>query len=233
MAKLTSRSKAAAEKIGARGNGPYSPREAFDLLKELPQLKFKQSVDVSVNLGIDPKKGDQAVRGSSNLPHGLGKEIRVAVFAQGEKAGVAEEAGADVVGMDELVEQVRKGDFDFDVVIASPDAMPTVGKLGQVLGPKGLMPNPKTGTVTDNLAVAVKNAKAGQARFRADKGGIVHAPIGRLDFDTAKLQENLEALLGDLLKLKPPSAKGVYFKNVTVSSTMGPGLRIDVGALGF
>ena len=233
MAKLTRRDKAIAEKIGSGKDRLYVPGEAFNLLKELPELKFRQSVDVSISLGIDPKKGDQSVRGSSNLPHGLGKEVRVAVFAQGEKAGVAEEAGADAVGMDELVEQVRKGDFDFDVVIASPDAMPTVGKIGQVLGPRGLMPNPKTGTVTDNLAAAVKNAKVGQARFRADKGGVVHASIGRLDFDAVNLQENLEALLGELLKLKPPSTKGVYFKKVTVSSTMGPGLRIDVGALDF
>ena len=233
MARLTRRSKAAAEKIGADRNRLYAPGEAFNLLKELPRMKFKESVDVSISLGIDPKKGDQTVRGSSNLPHGLGKEVRVAVFAQGEKAGAAEKAGADTVGMEELAERARKGDFDFDVVIASPDAMPTVGKLGQVLGPKGLMPNPKSGTVTDNPAVAVKNAKAGQARFRADKGGIVHSSIGRLDFDATKLQENLETLLGDLFRLKPPSAKGIYFKNVTVSSTMGPGLRIDVGALDF
>ncbi len=233
MAKLTKRSKAAAEKIGADKNRLYAASEAFNLLKELPELKFTQSVDVSINLGIDPKKGDQVVRGASNLPHGLGKEVRVAVFAQGEKAEAAEEAGADAVGMDDLVEKVRAGDFDFDVVIAAPDAMPTVGKLGQLLGPRGLMPNPKTGTVTDNLAAAVKNAKAGQARFRADKSGIVHSSIGRLDFDAARLQENLEALLSEILKLKPSSTKGIYLKNVTVSSTMGPGLRIDFGALSF
>ena len=235
MAKLTKRGKAITEKVDVGGNNNnnklYTPSEAFTLLKELPQLKFKQSVDVSVRLGIDPKKGDQAVRGASNLPHGLGKEVRVAVFAQGEKAGAAEQAGADAVGLDDLAERVQKGDFDFDVVIASPDAMPTVGKLGQLLGPKGLMPNPKSGTVTDNLALAVRNAKSGQARFRTDKGGIVHSSIGRLDFDVAKLEENLHALVGELLKLKPPAAKGVYFRSIAVSSTMGPGLRIDVGAL--
>lgn len=209
----------------------YTPDEAFSLIKKLPQVKFKESVDVSVRLGIDPKKGDQTVRGASNLPHGLGKTVRVAVFAQGDKAQAAEDAGADAVGMDDLAERARKGDFPFDVVIASPDAMPAVGKLGQILGPKGLMPNPKAGTVTDNVAAAVKNAKAGQARFRADKGGIVHSSIGRVDFDAVKLRENLEALVADLIKAKPAAAKGVYFKSVTVSSTMGPGLRIDTGAL--
>ncbi len=223
------RMRAAGDKLGE--GKVYTPGEAFALLKELPRVKFRESVDVSVRLGIDPKKGEQVVRGVSNLPHGLGREVRVAVFAQGDKAQAAEDAGADAVGMDDLAERVQKGDFGFDVVIASPDAMPTVGKLGQVLGPKGLMPNPKAGTVTDNVAAAVRNAKAGQARFRADKASIVHSSIGRVDFEVSQLQENFDALVGDLIKEKPATAKGVYFKSVTVSSTMGPGLRIDTGAL--
>ena len=209
----------------------YAPAEAFALLKDLSRVKFRESVDISVCLGIDPKKGDQAVRGASNLPHGLGKEVRVAVFAQGEKAQVAEDAGADAVGMEDLAERVQKGDFDFDVVIASPDAMPAVSRLGQLLGPRGLMPNPKAGTVTDNVAGAVRNAKAGQARFRADKGGVVHASIGRIGFEVSQLQENFEAFVTDLVKARPASAKGAYLKSVTISSTMGPGLRIDTNAL--
>lgn len=232
MAKLSKRRKLILEKTGGSSDRLYTPDEAFGLLKELPQPGFNQSVDASFRLGIDPKKGDQTVRGSSNLPHGLGKEVRVAVFAQGEKAQAAEDAGADAVGMDDLAQRVQQGSFRFDVVIAAPDAMPVVGKLGQFLGPKGLMPNPRTGTVTDNLASAIKSVKAGQARFRADKGGVVHASIGRLDFEVAALRDNLAALADDLFRLKPPAAKGVYFRSVTVSSTMGPGLRIDVGALG-
>ena len=230
MAKPGKRMRAAKEQLPE--GKIYAPAEAFALLKGLPGAKFKESVDVSVCLGIDAKKGEQVVRGASNLPHGLGKEVRVAVFAQGEKAQAAEAAGADAVGMDDLAERVNKGDFDFDVVIASPDAMPTVGKLGQQLGPRGLMPNPKSGTVTDNVAVAVKNAKAGQARFRADKGGIVHSSIGRMGFEVSQLQENFDALIGDLLHARPATAKGVYFKSITVSSTMGPGLRIEAGTLG-
>ncbi len=229
MAKPGKRMRAAKEQIGE--GKVYAPGEAFALLKTLPQVKFKESVDVSVRLGIDPKKGDQVVRGATNLPHGLGKQVRVAAFAQGEKAQAAEDAGADAVGMDDLAQRAQKGDFDFDVVIAAPDAMPTVGKLGQILGPRGLMPNPKAGTVTDNVAAAVKSAKAGQARFRADKGGIVHSSIGRVNFEVSQLQENFDALVGDLIRAKPASAKGVYFKSVTVSSTMGPGLRIDTNAL--
>ncbi len=229
MAAAGKRLSAAKEQAG--GDRVYDPAEAFELLKKLPRAKFTESVDVSVRLGINPKKGDQAVRGASNLPHGLGKEVRVAVFALGDQAQAAEDAGADAVGMDDLAERAQKGDFGFDVVIAAPDAMPTVGKLGPLLGPKGLMPNPKTGTVTANVAAAVKNAKAGQARFRADKGGIVHSSIGRIEFEVSQLQENFAALVTDLVKAKPATAKGVYFKSVTVSSTMGPGLRIDVGAL--
>ena len=222
------RMRAVRERIGEQA---YAPAEAFALLKDLPRVKFRESVDVSVRLGIDPKKSDQAVRGASNLPHGLGKERRVAVFARGEKAQAAEDAGADVVGMDELAERVRKGDVAFDAVIASPEAMPTVGRLGQILGPRGLMPNPRLGTVTDNVAAAVKNVKAGQVRFRADKGGVVHSSIGNIEFDVSQLRENFESFIDDLVKAKPASAKGVYLKSVTVSSTMGPGLRIDTGAL--
>ena len=232
MAKLSKRWQAIKEKVTE--DKLYTPVEAFTLLKELPQAKFKkikESVDVSVRLGVDPKKGEQVIRGSSNLPHGLGKDVQVAVFAQGENAQSAEEAGADAVGMEDLAERAQKGDFNFDVVIASPDAMPTVGKLGQLLGPKGLMPNPKSGTVTNNLAAAVKNAKAGQARFRTDKGGVVHSSIGRLDFEVSQLQENFDALIDDLIKAKPTSVKGVYLKSITVSSTMGAGLHIDTNEL--
>ena len=211
----------------------YSIDAAFDLLKEHANAKFTESVDVSINLGIDPKKGDQTVRGAANLPHGLGKTVRVAVFTQGDKSELAKQAGADAVGLDDLAERVKANDFDFDVVIASPDAMPTLGKLGQILGPKGLMPNPKTGTVTDNVAEAVKNAKAGQAQFRADKGGIVHASIGKLSFETTHLSDNLDALLGAVIRAKPTSAKGAYLKKITVSSTMGPGLVIDRSGLSY
>ena len=229
MAGAGKRIRAVKEQVGE--SKTYAPDQAFALLKELAAVKFTESVDISVRLGIDPRKGDQVVRGASNLPHGLGKEVKVAVFAQGDKAQAAEDAGADAVGMDDLAARVKEGDFDFDVVIASPDAMPTVGKLGQLLGPRGLMPNPKAGTVTDNVAAAVGNAKKGQVRFRADKTGIVHSSIGRVDFDVPRLKENFDTLIGDLLRAKPASAKGVYFRSVTVSSTMGPGLRIDLGAL--
>ena len=228
MASASKRMRAVKERAGDRA---YTPPEAFALIKELSQVKFNESVDVSVRLGIDPKKGDQTVRGTSNLPHGLGREVRVAVFAQGEKAQAAEDAGADAVGMDDLAKRVQEGDFDFDVMIAVPAAMPTVGKLGQLLGPRGLMPNPKTGTVTDNVTAAVRSAKAGQVRFRADKGGIVHSSIGRITFEVSQLQENFEVLVADLIKEKPAAAKGAYLRNVTVSSTMGPGLRIDTSAL--
>ena len=194
-------------------------------------MKFKESVDVSVNLGVDPRKSDQAVRGATVLPNGTGKTVRVAVFTQGANADAAKEAGADIVGFEDLAEEVKRGNMDFDVVIASPDAMRVVGTLGQILGPRGLMPNPKVGTVTPDVATAVKNAKAGQVRYRTDKAGIIHAPIGRVDFQAEALKENLVALLADLMKARPTSAKGIYMKKVSVSTTMGPGLHIDHSTL--
>ncbi|MEO9275868.1 50S ribosomal protein L1 [Marinomonas sp. 5E14-1] len=231
MAKLTKRARLIAEKVEA--TKLYSVEEAVALLSELSTVKFKESIDVSVNLGVDPRKSDQAVRGSTVLPNGAGKDVRVAVFAQGANAEAAKEAGADVVGFDDLAEQVKAGNLDFDVVIASPDAMRIVGQLGQVLGPRGLMPNPKVGTVTPDVATAVKNAKAGQARYRTDKNGIIHAGVGSIEFTAESIKGNLEALLADLRRAKPASAKGVYMKKVTLSSTMGPGLQIDLGALSF
>jgi len=230
MARLSKRAKAIREKI-ERGK-VYPVDEALGLLKELSSVKFKESIDVSVNLGIDPRKSDQAVRGATVLPNGTGKSVRVAVFTQGANAEAAKEAGADVVGFEDLADEVRKGNINFDVVIASPDAMRVVGTLGQILGPRGLMPNPKVGTVTPDVATAVKNAKAGQVRYRADKGGIIHCPIGRIDFEIGALKENLGALLADLNKIKPATAKGVYMKKVSVSTTMGPGLQVDHTALG-
>jgi large subunit ribosomal protein L1 len=229
MAKLTKRAKAIQEKV-TRGK-QYPLEEAIALLQELSSVKFKESVDVSVNLGVDPRKSDQAVRGATVLPNGTGKTVRVAVFTQGANADAAREAGADIVGFEDLAEEVKKGNMDFDVVIASPDAMRIVGTLGQILGPRGLMPNPKVGTVTPDVATAVKNAKAGQVRYRTDKSGIIHAPIGRVDFEVGALKENLVALLADLMKAKPTSAKGVYMKKVSVSTTMGPGLHIDHSTL--
>jgi large subunit ribosomal protein L1 len=229
MAKLTKRAKAIQEKV-TRGK-QYPLEEAIALLQELSSVKFKESVDVSVNLGVDPRKSDQAVRGATVLPNGTGKTVRVAVFTQGANADAAREAGADVVGFEDLAEEVKKGNMDFDVVIASPDAMRIVGTLGQILGPRGLMPNPKVGTVTPDVATAVKNAKAGQVRYRTDKSGIIHAPIGRVDFEVGALKENLVALLADLMKAKPTSAKGVYMKKVSISTTMGPGLHIDHSTL--
>jgi large subunit ribosomal protein L1 len=229
MAKLTKRAKAIREKV-ARGK-QYPLEEAIALLQEISSVKFKESVDVSVNLGVDPRKSDQAVRGATVLPNGTGKTVRVAVFAQGANADAAKEAGADIVGFEDLAEEVKKGNMDFDVVIASPDAMRVVGTLGQILGPRGLMPNPKVGTVTPDVVTAVKNAKAGQVRYRTDKSGIIHAPIGRVDFEITALKENLVALLADLMKAKPTSAKGVYMKKVSVSTTMGPGLHIDHSSL--
>lgn len=229
MAKLTKRRKEIIEKIDR--NKQYDISEAFNLLKELSKVKFAESVDVSVNLGVDPRKSDQVVRGASVLPHGTGKSVRVAVFTQGAKADEAKEAGADIVGMDDLAEEVQKGNLDFDVVIASPDAMRVVGKLGQILGPRGLMPNPKVGTVTPDVATAVKNAKAGQVRYRVDKGGIIHASVGKVDFDANAIKENLEYLLADLKKAKPAAAKGTYLKKITLSSTMGPGLVVDQASL--
>ncbi len=231
MAKLTKRMKAIREKL--EGNKQYPAEEAFALLKELSSVKFPESVDVSVNLGVDPRKSDQAVRGATDLPNGTGKEVRVAVFTQGANADAATEAGADIVGMDDLAEQVKAGNMDFDVVIASPDAMRVVGKLGPILGPRGLMPNPKVGTVTPNVAEAVRKAKAGQVRYRTDKGGIIHCAIGKVNFEPAALKQNLEALLRDLQKAKPSAAKGVYMKKVSVATTMGPGIQLDQATLDF
>lgn len=229
MAKLSKRLKAIREKVDA--DKAYPIDEALSLIKELSVVKFTESVDISVNLGIDPRKSDQVVRGSTVLPKGSGKDVRVAVFTQGENAEAAKAAGADVVGMDDLAEQIKGGDLNFDVVIASPDAMRVVGTLGQVLGPRGLMPNPKVGTVTPDVATAVQNAKAGQVRFRADKAGIIHASVGTAKFDVEALKQNIDALLADLRKAKPAAAKGVYLKKITLSSTMGPGLAIDQSSL--
>lgn len=229
MAKLTKRQKAIREKI--ESGKLYPVTDAVTLLSEVSSVKFTESVDVAVNLGVDPRKSDQVVRGSSVLPNGTGKEVRVAVFAQGENAEKAKAAGADVVGFDDLAEQVKAGNLDFDVVIATPDAMRVVGQLGQILGPRGLMPNPKVGTVTPDVATAVSNAKAGQVRFRTDKNGIVHCSVGKLGFEPQAIKQNVEALLGELKKLKPASAKGVYIKKVTLSTTMGPGLAIDQSSL--
>ncbi len=229
MAKLTKRQKAIAEKV--EHGKLYPVEEALTLLKDLPAAKFPESVEVSVNLGVDPRKSDQVVRGSTVLPNGTGKTVRVAVFTQGANVDAAKEAGADIVGMDDLAEQVKAGELNFDVVIASPDAMGVVGRLGTILGPRGLMPNPKVGTVTPNVAEAVQNAKAGQVRYRTDKGGIIHCAIGKVDFEPAKLRENLDALLADLFKMKPAAAKGVYVKRVTVASTMGPGIPVDMASL--
>ena len=225
MAKLTKRQKLIAEKIDA--DAVYSVAEGFDLIKSLPQSKFVESVDVSVNLGVDPRKSDQVVRGATVLPNGTGKTVRVAVFTQGDNVQAAKDAGADIVGFEDLADEVKKGNMDFDVVIASPDAMRIVGQLGQILGPRGLMPNPKVGTVTPNVAEAVKNAKSGQVRFRTDRAGIIHCRIGSVEFDSAKLEENLESLLVALNKGKPSSAKGTFLKKVSVSTTMGPGVVVD------
>ena len=229
MAKLTKRAKAIQEKVDQ--NKQYAADDAFALIKDLPGAKFNESVDVSVNLGVDPRKSDQVVRSSTVLPNGTGKTVRVAVFTQGQNADAAKEAGADLVGMDDLAADVKAGKMDFDVVIASPDAMRVVGQLGQILGPRGLMPNPKVGTVTPNVAEAVKNAKGGQVRYRTDKAGIIHCPIGKVEFEVGALRENLEALLVDLNKAKPSAAKGVYIQKITVSSTMGPGLALDQSTL--
>ncbi len=231
MAKLSKRAKAISEKIEAGKN--YAIDDALALLQSLPAAKFVESVDVSVNLGVDPRKSDQVVRSATVLPHGTGKTVRVAVFTQGANADAAKEAGADIVGMDDLAEEVKKGNMDFDVVIASPDAMRVVGQLGQILGPRGLMPNPKVGTVTPDVATAVKNAKAGQVRYRTDKAGIIHCSIGKVNFEVNALRENLQALMVDLQKAKPSSAKGVYFKKVTVSTTMGPGVPVEQATLTF
>ncbi|WP_404357559.1 50S ribosomal protein L1 [Methylotuvimicrobium sp. KM1] len=229
MAKLTKKAKLIKSKVDR--SKQYSVDEAVGLLKELGNSKFVESIDVSVNLGVDPRKSDQNVRGATVLPNGTGKSVRVAVFTQGANADAAKEAGADIIGMDDLADQVKKGEMNFDVVIASPDAMRVVGQLGQILGPRGLMPNPKVGTVTPDVATAVKNAKSGQVRYRTDKSGIIHCSIGKVDFDATAIQQNLEALLADLRKAKPSAAKGVYMKKITLSSTMGPGLWIDQSGL--
>ena len=225
MARFTKRRKAAREKVDSATI--YEVEEALNLVKEFASAKFPESVDVSINLGVDPKKSDQVVRGSTVLPNGTGKTVRVAVFAQGDNADKAKAAGADIVGFEDLADSVKGGEMNFDVVIATPDAMRVVGQLGQILGPRGLMPNPKVGTVTADVEQAVTNAKAGQVRYRTDKAGIIHCPIGRADFETPALRENLVALMADLKKAKPASAKGSYFKKLTVSSTMGPGVTVD------
>lgn len=209
----------------------YAASEALQLLKECATAKFEESIDVSINLGVDPRKSDQVVRGSTVLPRGTGKTVRVAVFAQGEQAEAAKAAGANIVGFEDLAETIKGGEMNFDVVIASPDAMGVVGKLGQILGPRGLMPNPKVGTVTKDVGQAVRNAKAGQARYRTDKNGIVHCQIGKASFEVDALRENLEALLHDLNKAKPSAAKGIYLKKVTLSTTMGPGVQVDQSSL--
>ena len=229
MAKLSKRAKAIAAAVDSTKFYPIE--DALNLLKSLPAAKFVEAVDVSVNLGVDPRKSDQVVRGSTVLPNGTGKTVRVAVFAQGANADAAKEAGADIVGFEDLADDIKKGRMDFDVVIATPDAMRVVGQLGQVLGPRGLMPNPKVGTVTPDVAAAVKNAKAGQVRYRTDKNGIIHATIGKVNFDVPALCENLTALLADLNKMKPSSAKGVYLKKISVSTTMGAGVSIEKASL--
>ncbi len=229
MARQSKRTKQIREKVP---QGQVFPlEEALALIKETSKVKFNESIEVAINLGVDPRKSDQVVRGATVLPHGTGKNVRVAVFAQGENADKAKAAGADKIGFEDLAEEIKKGVMDFDVVIATPDAMRVVGQLGQILGPRGLMPNPKVGTVTPDVAGAVKNAKAGQVRFRTDKAGIIHGIIGKADFDVKALKENLNALLADLNKAKPASAKGVYLKKVTVSSTMGPGIPVDQSSI--
>jgi large subunit ribosomal protein L1 len=231
MAAVAKRQKAWKEKLQAGRQYPVD--EALALVKELATAKFGESVDVAINLGVDAAKSDQQVRGSTIMPNGIGKKVRVAVFTQGKNADAAREAGADIVGLEDLAERVKQGQIDFDVVVASPDAMRVVGQLGQILGPRGLMPNPKVGTVTPDVAGAVKNAKAGQVRYRCDKGGIIHCTIGKAAFEPVALKENLQALLADLQKAKPSTSKGVYIQRVTVSSTMGPGVIVDRASLGL
>ena len=231
MTKLTKRQKAIRAALPA--NKVYGLSEAIDTLKTLPAAKFVESVDVAINLGVDPRKSDQVVRGSTVLPNGNGKTVRVAVFTQGANVEAAKAAGADIVGFEDLAAEVKAGKMDFDVVIASPDAMRVVGQLGQILGPRGLMPNPKVGTVTPNVAEAVKNAKSGQVRYRTDKAGIIHCSVGNVGFDTDKLVGNINALVADLVKLKPSTSKGVYLKKVAVSTTMGTGLPVDTASLSY
>ena len=229
MAKLTKRIKAIREQVQP---GKYYPiLDAFGVLKAIPPLKFVESVDVAVNLGVDPRKSEQVVRGSTILPHGTGKTVRVAVFTQGANVEAAKAAGADIVGFEDLAQEVKEGKMDFDVVIASPDAMRILGPLGKILGPRGLMPNPKTGTVTPDVATAVKNAKGGQVRYRTDKNGIIHSTLGKVTFTPEQLRDNLQALLADLVKAKPSTSKGVYLRRITVSTTMGPGLMVEQSSL--
>ena len=225
MAKLTKRQKLINEKVD--GNKLYTIEEAVAILNDLPAAKFKESIDIAINLGVDPRKSDQVVRGATNLPAGTGKTKRVAVFAQGAAADAAKEAGADVVGFEDLADSIKAGNLDFDVVIASPDAMRVVGQLATILGPRGLMPNPKVGTVTADVATAVKNTKAGQAQYRVDKAGIIHASIGQVGFTGEQIEQNATALLNDLKRAKPATSKGIYIKKITLSSTMGPGIAID------
>ena len=225
MAKLSKKAKIIKAKVDKTKQ--YSIIEAVQILKDLGTTKFNEAIDISVNLGVDPRKSDQNVRGATVLPNGTGKTVRVAVFTQGPNAEAAKAAGADIVGMEDLAELVKKGEMNFDVVIASPDAMRVVGQLGQILGPRGLMPNPKVGTVTADVATAVKNAKSGQVRYRTDKSGIIHTTLGKMTFEAAAIQGNLEALLADLRKAKPTASKGIYIKKITLSSTMGPGLWLD------
>ena len=230
MAKLTKRAKVIAEKVDPTKS--YSVTDAVGVLKDVALSNFNESVDVSINLGVDSRKSDQNVRGATVMPNGTGKTVRVAVFTQGENADIAKAAGADIVGMDDLAAEVKKGVMDFDVVIASPDAMRVVGQLGQILGPRGLMPNPKVGTVTPDVALAVKNAKSGQVRYRTDKAGIIHCTVGKVSFEGDAITQNLQALIADLKKAKPSAAKGIYLQKITLSSTMGPGLSIDKSSLG-
>jgi large subunit ribosomal protein L1 len=230
MAKIAKRVKAWQDKL--QPGKSYTVEQAVDLVKQYATAKFRESVDVSINLGIDAKKSDQTVRGSTVLPHGTGKTMRVAVFAQGKNAEAATAAGADVVGFEDLATKIQGGDLNFDVVIATPDAMRVVGKLGTVLGPRGLMPNPKVGTVTADVTTAVKNAKGGQVRFRADKAGVVQCSIGKADFDKKALLDNLQVLLAEVRKVKPSNAKGIYLKKLTLSTTMGPGVIVDQSSLG-
>ena len=231
MARMSKRMAEIRSKIDKTQQYPID--EGLSLLKECSRVKFDESVDASINLGVDPRKSDQNVRGSSVLPNGTGKQVRVAVFTQGDNADKANDAGADVVGMQELADSMKAGDLNYDVVIASPDAMGIVGQLGQILGPRGLMPNPKVGTVSPDVATAVKNAKAGQVRYRTDKGGIIHCTIGKTSFEVGQLRENLECLLADLKKAKPSSSKGVYLKKISISTTMGTGISVDQASLGL
>ncbi|MBC6414668.1 MAG: 50S ribosomal protein L1 [Chromatiales bacterium] len=229
MARLSKRKKMITEQCSAQTLYPLA--DAFELLKKCSTVKFDESVEVSIRLGIDARKSDQLVRGVTTLPHGLGKQIKVAVFTQGEQIAKAEAVGADAVGLDDLIDKAKQGDFDYDAVVASPDVMPKVGSIGQILGPRGLMPNPKDGTVSADVAEAVRNIKAGQAKYRADKAGILHCSIGKLTFTSQQLADNFNTLLSDVIKAKPSSAKGLYLKKISVSSTMGPGLTVDPSSL--